>query len=76
MVELSHRRFYRYGNESGDSDISICSSVRSDIHICSSIRIGSGGSEECQKEIVCEACHCVPLVGDLLHFEEPTIVSV
>jgi hypothetical protein len=27
MVEVSHRRFYRYGNKSGDSGVSICSSV-------------------------------------------------
>ena len=28
-------------------------------------------TENVKKEIVCEASHCVPLVGGCLHFKEP-----
>jgi hypothetical protein len=29
--------------------------------------------ENIEKEIICEACHCVLLVGGRLHFKEPAI---
>ena len=39
---------------------------------------GAGGEvvEDHENDIFCEASQCVPLVGGLLHFVEPAIVSV
>ena len=37
---------------------------------------GWEAAENVEKEIVCEAGHCVPLVGDRLHFKGPTIIIV
>ena len=39
---------------------------------------GAGGeaTEDLDKDMVCEGGHNVPLVGGLLHFEEPAIISV
>ena len=39
---------------------------------------GAGGeeAEDLKNDILCEAGQCVPLARSLLHFVEPTIVSV
>jgi hypothetical protein len=37
---------------------------------------GREAAEDFDKDMAYEASHCILIVGGLLHFEEPTIVSV
>ena len=38
--------------------------------------VGGEAGEDLGNDMVCEASHCVHLVGVLCHFKEPAIISV